>query len=681
MTLQLQDAQASRDSLAASISNQFTGASRLDRAKLAKLDKQIAELQAKLHAPEARLQQDRARLQQLQQQLAELQVAATSEADGLALQHLSDVCDSLSQAAATAAGLLRGVAAAFGADAAPAAAPGPCQQLSMHMQLAEAVGASTGAASHPQVAEPIAMCSRLLCECEHLQGLSQEFVPGGPVQQGLTWLEATLRTAIGSLSSCLQALPAQQQFSQSRSGSVLRQHAPALQLLSQALLQDLQQLTKASLAKGSSAAQVQQLAASVLRFCQLCPPGVSPKLGTLQHHLVALRAAGLGPAAAAVTSLLRLSVLLALASCRLTRCQQPLHSAGLDDVTRSATGLARQLGLDPALADMPADAAPLAAFIRQQQRYVPYVAEQLDGRWLLLQSQQQYLGGPVALLQDGNLLLSASTRAFLPASWLSARFADVLDAMGTSLFEVAEQQVGDSSGTSISGTVASEADVQLQRSRAAQCLTASDVSALLQLLQSFMQLAQHDVSVSAETALLDGGASLLLDAFKAHTLVAVDVLKQGREELQPCCSRLSQRSELLQKEVLKAEVSLVQSTYRQQLSTSLEQHLQELQDTPPEQLWQQVPPGWAGLPDAAGWQPAWDRLQLVAVAQLPVLLRILADGAPPEAAGQLVPGSPLVLAWFGQHQAVEACLRHGLEAQGDLLRSVYDFCPQVRKCW
>jgi hypothetical protein len=206
------------------------------------------------------------------------------------------------------------------------------------------------------------------------------------------------------------------------------------------------------------------------------------------------------------------------------------------------------------------------------------------------------------------------------------------------------------------------------------------VSALLQLLQSFMQLAGLDITASAETALVDGDASLLLDKFKADTLHAVEVLKQGRDSLQSCCSRLSERSEFLQKEVLRSEISLIQSAYKQQLSASQEQHLQELQDTPSDELWVQVPSGWGhgGLPGVAGWQPAWDKVQLVDVAQLPALLRILAAGAPAEVAGQLVPGSAIVLAWFSQHQAIEACLRHGLEAQGELLRCVYDFCPQVR---
>lgn len=223
-------------------------------------------------------------------------------------------------------------------------------------------------------------------------------------------------------------------------------------------------------------------------------------------------------------------------------------------------------------------------------------------------------------------------------------------------------------------------------STAAQHLAPSKVAVLLQLVQTFTQLAQHDVSTADDTALANTGPSQLLDAFKAASRAAVDLLQHNRPALQASCSRLAERSELLQKEVLKAEISMIFQAYKQQTASSQAEHMQQLQNMRPEQLWQHKDAAAAdgssstfaaGLPDIAGWQPAWELIQLEAVAELPSLLKLLEAGAPPEAVGQLAPGSTVVLQWFSQHQAVEACLRHGLEGQGQILRTVYDFCPQV----
>jgi hypothetical protein len=683
-----------RDSLQAELDNQILRPSQMLRTKLAKVSNEILNLQQKLSGPEAALQQHSSKLLQLNQQWSELQGSAASATQQMAEHHLEAVSTVLSQIAATASELVQCVAALFGADSTPAAVAigqhGSSvqgegahiqRQLIVHMSLAEAVSTASGSSLHRfdeqrGTAQPLAICRRMLEDCRHLQDLADEFVPGATLAEGISWLSDAMKTAVTSISCCLQAVPAQQAFSNSPSSSALRQHLPALQLLGRTLQQNLQELITASLRRGVTLQQVQSAAAAVLRLCKVCPKGHLPEPGSLQYFLQALDTPELEPAAAAVTSLLRLSVVVVLACCKLTRSQQ--SSGVLDEMARQATGTARQLGMEPALADMPSDAAGLGAYIKQQQRLLQYAAEQLQAHWLLLQCSQGYVGGPLALLQESNLQLQASTRAFLPASYLSARFADVLEAMHVSLFDAGDLM--QAAGSVIADSGEPHTAVLLQQSWAAQCLTGSDVSALLLLLQSFMQLAGLNITASAETALVDGDASLLLDTFKAATLQAVGLLKQGRDGLQSCCSRLSERSEFLQKEVLKSEISLIQSAYKQQLSISQEQHLQELQDTPPGELWVQVSSGWGrgGLPDVAGWQPAWDKVQLVDVAQLPALLRILAAGAPAEAAGQLVPGSVLVLAWFSQHQAIEACLRHGLEAQGELLRSVYDFCPQVR---
>lgn len=119
-----------------------------------------------------------------------------------------------------------------------------------------------------------------------------------------------------------------------------------------------------------------------------------------------------------------------------------------------------------------------------------------------------------------------------------------------------------------------------------------------------------------------------------------------------------------------------------QVSVGRDEHLQDLLACSTEgSLWQDASASSSSHTVAsvsiAGLVPDWSKINLTAVGQLPTLLKLLAASGPAEAAGQLQPGSAVVLQWLGQHQVIEACLRHGIEGQGQLLRSVYDFCPKV----
>eukprot|EP00775_Hariotina_reticulata_P003371 gene3371-3646_t len=195
-----------------------------------------------------------------------------------------------------------------------------------------------------------------------------------------------------------------------------------------------------------------------------------------------------------------------------------------------------------------------------------------------------------------------------------------------------------------------------------------------------------DVTVSPETALaVSSGASELLDDFKAALGSCTEQLLQGREVLEGCCRLLSDRGELLQKEVLKAEVALVGRGFKYQAQVGQEEHLNYLL-LHSSSLWKQAAAPALGSSsqhkptiDIAGLVPDWSAIQLNSVAQLPALLKLLEAAGPAEAVGQLEPASMVVQQWLGQAQVMVACLTHGIEGQGQLLRSVYDFCPRVLK--
>jgi hypothetical protein len=119
-----------------------------------------------------------------------------------------------------------------------------------------------------------------------------------------------------------------------------------------------------------------------------------------------------------------------------------------------------------------------------------------------------------------------------------------------------------------------------------------------------------------------------------------------------------------------------------QVQAGQEEHLQQMQ-LGSNSLWQALSnlnnSSSRTTIDIGGFVPDWSRIQLgsIAPSQLPAVLKLLETRGPAEAAGQLEPGSAVVLAWLAEHQVIEACLRHGIAGQGELLRSVYDFCPRV----
>ena len=374
-----------------------------------------------------------------------------------------------------------------------------------------------------------------------------------------------------------------------------------------------------------------------------------------------------------------------------------MHAADLDGHITEATAVCRQLGLSGVVQKLPSEAAGLREYIKQRQSHVHYaVAAVANGDWLLLQCCQGAVAGPVALLQQCELELHYTSQAFLPASCLGLRVLDCMDALRFSLFAnaapaSAEQSTAAPQGSSSSLSLPDTAlaghggDLwvlagHLEESVAMAYLTDADVQALLQLVESVADLLKLDISAPVEAALAGvSDASDRLDRFKLALTGAAGQLQQGRVVLQTWVQdRLLPRGEQLQKEVLKSELALVGRVYEQDVTSTQAEHLQYLQN-PGVELWQkggeEAEEGqFSAGPAIRGVQPAWDVIQLSDVANLPALLKLLEAQRP---SGQLLPNSPAVLQWFAQPQIIEACVRNGIEGQGQLLQSVYDFCPQV----
>lgn len=439
------------------------------------------------------------------------------------------------------------------------------------------------------------MCWMLLQDgCVQLRQLADEFKTGDALAAGLCWLADTMSVAINSTSSCLEVWSQHQAFNTSSSHTCLQQQQPKLEQEVHQLLSELEQLAASSKSRTATKEQVLRPALRVLAKCRIVQqqqqheqwqlPGAEKDC--LMWHIHVLTEAQLQPAALSCLALQRLSVQLLILCCRLARCHQPSGSAEVDDVSRRATAIARQLGLADAVAAMPYEAAQLQQPIKQLEQQLPYAAAAItNSSWLLLQCQQGAVAGPVALLQSCEMQLHATGRAFLPASYLGLRFVDCLMAVKESLFAsavpmppkgcraasynaaAAMQQDQQSDATHIGApAVEVNALLALQQSVAAQHLNSADAAALQHLLQSFMQLMQMDITVSPDTALaVSSGADELLDGFKSALSSCKEVLQQGRERLQPCCSRLSIRGELLQKEVLKAELALVGQAFTYQV--------------------------------------------------------------------------------------------------------------------
>lgn len=526
-------------------------------------------------------------------------------------------------------------------------------------------------------------------DCERLrQRANEEFQPDDQLAAGLLWLSGTTCVTMRSLKSSLEVLPQHAAFVASPGYCSSQEQLMELQSLVHELVQQLNTAVTGSKARTSNHQQVLHAALVALDICLLQPQldqaVYQPR--RLQWHTHQLMQAQLEPAASNLITLQRVAVQLVLLCCRLARCNQPACSAELDATIRQATGIGRQLGLAQVIADMPHEAAELQQPIRQLQHQLRYAAAAaVDRDWLVLQCSQGAVAGPVTLLQACQLQLQATGRALLPASFLGLRFIDCMVGMRQSLFSSIQPGLR-ATGASDSDA-AFEAQLSgdagpleiLHNSVAARFLKTADVPVLRNLLQASCRLMHLDVSAAPETALVhSSGACALLDDFKHALSAAEETLSYGRPLLQSSCSRWGIRGELLQKEVLKAEVSLVRQAFRYQVEAGQEEHLQHLQRDST-QLWVDSSTAQHDMDctDIAGWVPAWETIQLGSVAHLPSLLKLLQQSGPTEAAGQLEAGSSLGLEWFGTHQVMEACLRHGIEGQGELLRSIYDFCPRV----
>lgn len=428
---------------------------------------------------------------------------------------------------------------------------------------------------------PVADLSPLQAYCSQLQELAEEFVPGDALGEGLCWLSDTLRTAADSLISILEAWQLQAAFCASESYQVLTKQHPTLRATVLQLQLDIDELVQSCKSRSATHEQVLQPAMRVLTACNLQQQSEAgtthqgqyaehSSAGSLQCFTQTMAARELQPAVLNCVALQRLSVQLLILCCRLARCHQMAGFAALDEVAGCATAAATRLGLAEVVADMPYEAAEVLQQLKKLEQQLPHAATAVAGFGsLVLQCSVKAVAGPVALLQACDMQLHATGRAFLPASYLGLCFMDCLVAMKVGLFQAASEQLSQlKEGVYDVAEGYRDPLLDLQASVAAQHLSNADAEALCGLLGSFRDLMQLDVTVSPETALvISTGASERLDDFKSALDDCVELLLQGRLQLQSCCQRLNSRGELLQKEVLKAEVTLVGQGFRYQVST------------------------------------------------------------------------------------------------------------------
>lgn len=493
-----------------------------------------------------------------------------------------------------------------------------------------------------------------------IHNAAKAYLPSDPLHSGLLWLDGAVTTCLTSLRLSLQLWEEQQVLMASPGWQGWQQHLSGLQQVVGELEGQLQALVGCSLSPVATTDATLQHLEDVLLVCLVhAPEEATP--GSLQWHVLQLEEASeplLAPAAANLRAMHQLATLLSLACCRLLKAQDPAASSSnrCTALARHCEQLVQQLGLQQQAAGLPAEASELRQLIKRLAVQVPYAAAALTNTpWLLAQCSAGVVMGPVALLQGWQAQLLAPGRAYASASYLALRVLDCIEDIRSSLFTQDE-------------SVLTEGAV------AAAHLTGPEVAAVCDMVEKVGRLLVAPITVSVAGALTSSSAaSRQLDGLKAAVVAACDQLQQGRPQLEGWCDRLKVRSELLQKEVLKAETQRVLAAYTQAVADGHARHQQQL-DALQSQLWR---PAEDGKPALEGLAPDLAVLQLWDVCDLPALFQVLAAGAPPGVQAQLQPTSPLVLQWFGQQRITEACLRHGILSQGDLMRSIYDFCLQV----
>jgi hypothetical protein len=482
-----------------------------------------------------------------------------------------------------------------------------------------------------------------------------------PVYAGLHWLKGALCTCRMAMRGALQQVHYQQLLLASPSWQEWQQqHLEPLRKDICHLRDQVTKMTQSSLSSVATTDEIMRHIEKVLVCCWVAPGTGSD--GPVQSHALQLNGSEqLSPVMENLKAMHRLAVLLTAACCRLLRAQDPAANSNTVYTHRfgKCEQVLQRLGLQLWVAQFPKEASGLRQLIKKMHVQVPYAAESLTHTpWLLLQCSSRVVMGPIALLQGWQTALLAPSCAYASASYLAVRVLDCMQAMQHSL---------------LVGTV--PAAGHPAKLASAVHLSPAEVTAVEVMVQVLAKLLQATVTQPVQEALESRRmASEQLEGLKASVGKACEMLQQGRPQLVGFLNQLEVRAELLQKEVLKAETQRVLAAYSEQVAAGQARHQQQLWTMPQQQLWQNAA---EGMPALEGRAPNLDVLELWDVCDMASLCKLLQEGAPSGMQGQLLPTSLVVLQWFGQQCITEACLRHGILSQGDLMRSIYDFCPQV----
>jgi hypothetical protein len=300
--------------------------------------------------------------------------------------------------------------------------------------------------------------------------------------------------------------------------------------------------------------------------------------------------------AAAQTHLL----LQALACLRLARCQQP--DQALEALADRLMGWCTAAGCGPEARALPADAAALRVRAGALAARLPFALLAAGGAEL--RACYGLASGPAELLVSAERRIGGGAVAYLPASFALHRFADRLAG------------IGDSLGPARAAGQLQAADVQAVMRMTAAALAVSRLPVIGGSSissgatgNSFEDSPDVREAAQAEAA---GAVAAALDAFKAATLHAADVLTERRPGMAPAGSRLRECSERLQKEVLRAEVASIEAAFAAHVSAAPEQRQRQLAAAP---LWRAA--GGGERLAVGGMEPAWEELRLGDVQRLP----------------------------------------------------------------
>lgn len=597
------------------------------------------------------------------------------QAKQAAVQRMRDGMEALAQVAER---VLAGIQAAFQPSAASHAACAlvpeallaaldtthcltPLQEAQLQSDMAGACGAASSACAAAYAA------------------VSQTLQPGSSGCAGLQWLISCLATGIFALIHSAQALSMDVQVSSIAANTALAAET-ALQLLQSSL----EPCLKAALsASAHDTQQCAEHAAALDAACSLQLKEFCCSLLEGVEHTGLPPPAGRHGMAGTAQLLRRFALYCAAAATRLTAFSAP-GNAALVSVNRSVMeelhASSCELGGDLLQPDalLVQDEADLRGTVEELLLAAPAMLHALHH--LPAQLLHGYDGNPVALQLQLQTRLQRLGHTFLEPSYLCMLVTKALVAVASSATTQCEgQQVW------VPGVAQADADLLLQALERCEALRAVDISA------AGSESGLSSVSVLALTSAV--GAAAAGEGLGASVAALQRRLggaaKEAGTEAQHAYAHdvLAQRWARLPRSCLRACISSLQEAFQQAAESNAATAV--WQCSLKEDLWLTTNPS---ASPAADVQLNWSAITRYAAMQGPGLVRLLQDRynavhmaaqnmapllpdfADPSSELPLPPG----LAWQLRLHEVEAVvLRHGVIDVGELIKSMYAFCPEV----